>query len=85
LRWIWWHILDDNPDPPGAEALAAAAAREDREYPECHGSRYRRQFPNWLEERLASDAEYHSYLAWYELEAALEGRRGLPSDRLGWL
>jgi hypothetical protein len=85
LRWIWWHILDDNPDPPSAEEIAAEAADEDQRYPECHGAMFRRRHPDWLACKVESAAEYHSYRAWHELRAALDGNRGLPGERLRWL
>lgn len=85
IRWLWWHVLDDNMDPPSAEQLAAAAREEDQRFPEGEGARYRRRFPDWLEREVESAAEYCSFESWHGLEQALEGRRRLPADRQGWL
>ena len=85
IVWLWLHVLDDDPTPPTAEEIAAEAAEADRRHPETQEAGYRRSHSDWLERRLASNAEYYSHQAWHELEAALDGRRGLPGERLAWL
>lgn len=85
LEWVWRHVLDDDPTPPSAEELAAAAAEEDRRYPECQEALYRRQHPDWLEERVAFSAEYHGERRWQGIEDHLNSGRGLPPERIEWL
>lgn len=85
LEWVWRRVLDEDPTPPSAEEMAAAAAEEDRRFPECQEALYRRQHPEWLEERMTFAAEYHSEQRWQEVERYLDGGRGLPPERMEWL
>jgi hypothetical protein len=85
LDKVWQYVLLDDPTPPSAEQLAADAAKEDREYPECHNAIYRRSHPDWLEEKVAFCAEYHGEWRWLEIERYLNGGRGLSPERSEWL
>jgi hypothetical protein len=46
---------------------------------------YRRSHPDWLEEKVASYAEYHGERRWQEIERYLSGGRGLSPERSEWL
>jgi hypothetical protein len=85
LEKAWQYILLDDPAPPSAEELAAEAAKEDREYPECHGALYRRSHPDWLENDVAIYTELSHERRWGELERCLDGGLGLPDERRDWL
>jgi hypothetical protein len=85
LAWLWRHVLDEDAAGPSAEEVAAAAAEEDRTYPECESARYRRAEPDWLAQKVAWNEKYYGHRAWFEMERALAGGRGLPGERLAWL
>ena len=73
---MWQYVLLEDPTPPNAENLAAAAAEEDRRYPECHNAMYRRAYPDWLEEKLAFYTELSRERRWQEIECYLNGGGG---------
>jgi hypothetical protein len=85
LENVWQYVLLDDPTPPSAEQLAAQAAKEDRDHPECHNAMYRRSHPDWLEEKVGSYAEYHGEQRWKEIERYLNGGSGLSQERSEWL
>jgi hypothetical protein len=85
LDKVWQYILLEDPAPPSAEDLSAEAAAEDRRYPECHNAIYRRSHPDWLEEQVASSAEYHGYRRWQEIERYLKGGGDLSPERGEWI
>jgi hypothetical protein len=85
LEKVWRYVLLDDPAPPSAEELAVEASEEDRRYPECHNAIYRRSHPDWLEEKVASCAEYHSERRWQEIARYLNGGSGLSPERSEWL
>ena len=62
--------IEDAPDSdaPFTEKLAAAAAEVNRCYPECQDALYRRQYPGWLEERMAFTVEYHDEQHWQGIQ-----------------
>ena len=76
-------MLDEAPTPPSAEDLVAAAAEEERRYPECQEAHYRRQHPGWLEERPRS--AYHGECRLQGIEVYLSGGRDLAPERREWL
>jgi hypothetical protein len=85
LEKVWKYILLDDPAPPSAEELAAEAAKEDREYPECHGVVYRRSHPDWLEEKVAFLTELSHERRWREVERCLDDTSDHSPERSEWL
>jgi hypothetical protein len=85
IEWLWQHVLDDAPDGPDAEELRSSAEAEDRLWPETVDAQYRRAHPQWLDEKLAWNAEYCGRRRWERLEEIFEHGGGLPPERVDWL
>jgi hypothetical protein len=86
LDWLWVHVLGETPDGPDAEELRAAAEAEDRAAPETAAAQYRRAHPDWLEQKLAWNAEYYAGRTWQRLEQCFRDHGSdLRPERVDWL